>query len=922
MMKNFTKILLGLLTLATFSTVNAEDNVKMEWRVVSNEDFGGNDPNAPAMRTDEPTDFTTMLNFSPIVNPRAGTYMVVKSTKNALNRIGTPLMTAAGGWNDVSDHTYESDSTIGYFMVFDCDDAKFTGGRLTEDQKQEIIKNGEPLYQKKLAVSCSDIQFKFSAYMRNLNPSATAANQVKLSISSAGSDNVLNEQGGNINDGSAWTRLELLFTSSGTDIVFSVKAIDAFAAGYDLALDDIVIEVQQPEITIDKPTTFKYKEKAVLEAKYDQAAFDKYFGGSYSGVQYQWYKKPIGADDSQYVPLGSPVNYTSGAKITYEIDAFEKDLHNGVYKVSIASSGNLNNDICSVQKTETINVRRDDIYVTLCQDSTKNFQYGTRNLLLGTDPTQSMVSFPGIDADFNMTYESVTTLPDIKTYHECLNAANPTAGTFPLPGDTTYWASGCPKTIQNCQKVVAASIPDDPAHICEGTTYEKNSRLYDTVDETVGDPITFMEGGCTHSQLVFVHPNKSNTIDTTICEGSSVEGVTYSTGGSYTSAPIRNQTQYHCDSVVIYNIKVLTPVVNDLGEKSVCPSDNFVFDDGVVYNTPMRKQLSYTHIGPNGCDSTVKLFLIVEEGGNVTKDTLICRDQFLFGREYPESGEFQATIHGETESGCPRDTIWNIKVVSIQLKLRMAFNQYEVCEKQPASMNNTLICPVDYKMHWDPEIPENILSPTVYLEETKDYTLYVDATIPASEDPLAKGCHAKETVKITVNPVPVLTIDSVDSEERTVEYTIEGGTTPYHMFLGSEKKAGSLDLGEIESSTGTLEKQSFGEHMLIVQDSKGCSSEQPFKIEEIVPEPTMILTPNGDGVNDRWIIKNISVYPNSYVRIYDRFGKLLLESEGSSFEDGWDGTYNGQKMPATDYWYEIDIEEIDKQYFGHFTLMR
>jgi len=27
-------------------------------------------------------------------------------------------------------------------------------------------------------------------------------------------------------------------------------------------------------------------------------------------------------------------------------------------------------------------------------------------------------------------------------------------------------------------------------------------------------------------------------------------------------------------------------------------------------------------------------------------------------------------------------------------------------------------------------------------------------------------------------------------------------------------------------------------------------------------------------------------------------------------------------MPATDYWYEINIKEINKQYVGHFTLLR
>ena len=56
------------------------------------------------------------------------------------------------------------------------------------------------------------------------------------------------------------------------------------------------------------------------------------------------------------------------------------------------------------------------------------------------------------------------------------------------------------------------------------------------------------------------------------------------------------------------------------------------------------------------------------------------------------------------------------------------------------------------------------------------------------------------------------------------------------------------------------------------------------------------------------------------MKIFDRFGKLLFEMKVS--DGAWDGTYKGKNMPATDYWYEINIEEIDKIYVGHFTLLR
>ena len=39
---------------------------------------------------------------------------------------------------------------------------------------------------------------------------------------------------------------------------------------------------------------------------------------------------------------------------------------------------------------------------------------------------------------------------------------------------------------------------------------------------------------------------------------------------------------------------------------------------------------------------------------------------------------------------------------------------------------------------------------------------------------------------------------------------------------------------------------------------------------------------------------------------------------------GWDGTYNGQSLPATDYWFTIKYQEagINKEFKAHFSLKR
>lgn len=77
------------------------------------------------------------------------------------------------------------------------------------------------------------------------------------------------------------------------------------------------------------------------------------------------------------------------------------------------------------------------------------------------------------------------------------------------------------------------------------------------------------------------------------------------------------------------------------------------------------------------------------------------------------------------------------------------------------------------------------------------------------------------------------------------------------------------------------------------------------------------FTPNNDGINDVWKIKDIN-NPNYSISIYDRYGKLL-KSLGSN--EAWDGNLNEKPLPSTDYWFQIFFENGTTK-TGHFSLKR
>ena len=82
------------------------------------------------------------------------------------------------------------------------------------------------------------------------------------------------------------------------------------------------------------------------------------------------------------------------------------------------------------------------------------------------------------------------------------------------------------------------------------------------------------------------------------------------------------------------------------------------------------------------------------------------------------------------------------------------------------------------------------------------------------------------------------------------------------------------------------------------------------------------FTPNSDGYNDTWNIKDLSDQPNSKIYIFDRYGKLLKEI--SPIGTGWDGTLNANELPATDYWFKVYFDElgVPKVFKSHFALKR
>lgn len=229
-------------------------------------------------------------------------------------------------------------------------------------------------------------------------------------------------------------------------------------------------------------------------------------------------------------------------------------------------------------------------------------------------------------------------------------------------------------------------------------------------------------------------------------------------------------------------------------------------------------------------------------------------------------------------------------------------------------------------------------------------TILVDETIGLCEDSIltldaGSGFSTYEwntippqfTQQITVNSGGIyeVTVTNALNCPKTKTFTIEasGIATIENIAINDFQEnntatieISSTSLGDYEYSLDGVNYQdsnifnnlNAGEYRVYVQDKKGCGI--VFETFYILDYPKY-FTPNGDGYNDTWFIKNLDKrnLENSVITVFDRYGKLLKQISGVS--EGWNGTFNGNLLPSNDYWFEIRLTN-GKSVKGHFTLKR
>ncbi|GGD11192.1 T9SS type B sorting domain-containing protein [Hyunsoonleella pacifica] len=189
------------------------------------------------------------------------------------------------------------------------------------------------------------------------------------------------------------------------------------------------------------------------------------------------------------------------------------------------------------------------------------------------------------------------------------------------------------------------------------------------------------------------------------------------------------------------------------------------------------------------------------------------------------------------------------------------------------------------------------------ISEIGDYTVTVTKNT---------GCDfTKEFTVIESQQAPLNPSTTVNfTDPNSITVNIDATATGDYRFI--------LDDGEPQTSN-VFDNVSIGRHDITVIDLNGCNPAYDVAFIFDIPK---FVTPNNDGFFDTWHVTGANQLPGTLVYIYNRHGKLLKMLSHTS--PGWDGTYNGQHMPADDYWFSADIVHEGESFNirGHFALKR
>ncbi|WP_299889374.1 T9SS type B sorting domain-containing protein [uncultured Lacinutrix sp.] len=464
------------------------------------------------------------------------------------------------------------------------------------------------------------------------------------------------------------------------------------------------------------------------------------------------------------------------------------------------------------------------------------------------------------------------------------NEADLIAGTNQIPNPTNYNNTSNPQTvyieayntISNCGANVSfdliVNLPPEIANIAVYDTCDNEDdsfNLSETTEALIGTQenvvLTF------YSSLIDAE-NSQNALDTNYNYVTTSDTIFVRAEFSTT-----NCFQISSFNLVVNNIPNLTPQ-----NLEACDDD---FDNFLMFDLSQQTPIILGTQNPN--DFTVNYFETENDANNNTNA--------ISDLNYNAENEQIIYVYVENNTtGCFSTTSFSTLV---RRKPEVDITDQVIClDNLPLTVSAETGVNTD-SYSWSTGETSSVIE----IDQVGNYSVTVTSNY---------GCTTTSNFSVTESEAAVIefteTIDFGNPNNLTI--TVSGiGEYLYQFDNGAPQES------------NFFANVPIGPHTITVIDLNGCNSTTK---EIVIIDAPQYFTPNGDTINETWHITGVELLEGTVVSIFDRYGKLLSVITHSS--RGWDGNYNGNPMPATDYWFLADVKKgaIEFQVKGHFALRR
>ncbi|MEL6637139.1 MAG: gliding motility-associated C-terminal domain-containing protein, partial [Bacteroidota bacterium] len=691
-------------------------------------------------------------------------------------------------------------------------------------------------------------------------------------------------------------------------------------------------------------------------------------GGAFQGtdgIYYDTLSSSLGCDSILATTL--TILPTDSTFLSVEICASDSLFLAGGYQ---NTSGSYRDTLTNMHGCDSVLVTELIVQPTYLIDSLVAICAGDSHLAGGAEQTESGTYFDVYQtvAGCDSTIRTILTVHP--TYEQNLPVTLCEGDSLLIAGEYVSSAGTYPDSLQSvfgCDSIVLWQVSITPiyvtnvtAEICEGERYFING-VFESTAGTYYDTL-LTSNGCYNVVVtnLIVHPVYRDTLLTTICTGDSLLiGDTYVRGAGYYSQSF--QTVADCDSTVVTEL-VLLPTYRDTVDVEICIGESYVAGGAEQTTTGYYTDVYQTEAG---CDSIWVTNLLVVPQLNTLLTTNICEGDSLFlaGAYQTISGNYVDTLTAQsgcdslvltqltvrrhsveeqeiricegdslllagayqTESGLYTDSLQSIfgcdSVVHTTLVVEDTVQIY--VEDQTICLGDAvqLFTEGATEVYWSPgvglscvECPNPVASPRA----TTTYTVSAFSCL---------GTVVQTTVTVEVVSPPAANILAEDIR------VLQGDSLLLEVFTDQPEAmmTWSMD-GEVicedctEIAVSPLLTTTYE---VLLENEYGCTSRSEYivRVDDACANAQFdipnILSPNGDGFNDEFVIRYEGLRNVSMLRIYNRWGEMVYQTP--DVEVFWDGTFRGQALNPGVYVYYLEGTCLDGEPFtktGNVTIIK